>query len=174
MLERARFDHGRRSGRCEQIIQLCKTSFGAFYKFFGGIDPTSADILACPHLTLLQKLKLLLDAGLLLLAPGYETIRRSHYALLALLLFLRDNAQLGRVVAFAGAEPFRLRSRSFAGSEVHQRVPRHTTQIYRMIVFSYDAGAIPSLRSAASAVPLQDRAARPRNLSAPAIEPLKV
>jgi hypothetical protein len=31
-----------------------------------------------------------------------------------------------------------------------------------------------SLRSAASAVPLQDRAARPRNLSAPVIELLKV
>jgi hypothetical protein len=65
----------------EQIIQLCKTSFCAFYRFLGGVDPTGAYILACPHLTRLQKFKLLLDACLLLLAPRDETIRCRHGAL---------------------------------------------------------------------------------------------
>ena len=66
-LELARFYHGRRSGLGQQIIQLCKASLCAFYRFIGGIDPTGANILACSHLTRLQKLKLLLDACLLLL-----------------------------------------------------------------------------------------------------------
>ena len=86
-LERARFYHGRRSSLGQQIIEFCKTSFRASYKFIGGIDPTRAGILACPHLTRLLELKLLLNACLLLLAPRYETIRRSHGALLELLSF---------------------------------------------------------------------------------------
>jgi hypothetical protein len=52
---------------------------GAFYGLLSGIDPTCNDILACSHLTRLQKLKLLLDARLLLLAPRYETIGRCHF-----------------------------------------------------------------------------------------------
>ena len=59
------------------IIEFCKTRFCAFYRF---IDPTRTDILACPHPTRLQKLKLLLEACLLLLGPRNETIRCSHGA----------------------------------------------------------------------------------------------
>ena len=73
-LKRARFYHGRCSVLGQQIIQLCKTCFCAFYQFLGGVDPTGAYIFSCAHLARLQKLKLLLDACLLLLAPGNETI----------------------------------------------------------------------------------------------------
>jgi hypothetical protein len=52
-----------------------------------GVDPTCADILACSDLTRLQKLELLLDARLLLLAPRYEAIRRCHFCSGVLLLF---------------------------------------------------------------------------------------
>ena len=82
-LERARFYHGRRSSLGQQIIQFRKPSFSAFYRLVGGIDPTGADILACPHLTRLQKLELLLDACLLLLAPRDETIGSRHVAMLS-------------------------------------------------------------------------------------------
>jgi hypothetical protein len=51
------------------------------------LGPTRANILTCPNLTRLQKLKLLLDACLLLLAPRNETIRRSHGVLRELFLF---------------------------------------------------------------------------------------
>jgi hypothetical protein len=65
---------------------------GALYGLLSGIDPTCTDILACSHLPRLQKLELLLDTRLLLLAPRYETIRRCHFCSGVLLLFPRQRA----------------------------------------------------------------------------------
>ena len=68
------------SGFGQKILQLCQTCFSALSRLFGRIDPARPDVFAGPHLARLHQLELLLEARLLLFAPGDETLGGCHAA----------------------------------------------------------------------------------------------